>query len=219
MRKDKVVAFQLRKDGKSYREIQAEINVSRSTLCDWFKNEEWSNHIKHKNNQNNVSLSKERLLKLNEGRSKMFEKKYIQVEIEAEKEFQIFKNDPLFMAGLMIYAGEGDKKSSNISRVSNSEFYLHNIFLKFSEKYLYIQRVNIKMAIIIYPDLDINVCLNKWSEEVNISISNFHKTQIIKGKEKSKKLQYGVGISIISTTVVIKKKILKWLELTSVYGF
>ena len=219
MRKDKVVAFQLRKDGKSYREIQAEINVSRSTLCDWFKNEEWSNHIKHKNNQNNVSLSKERLLKLNEGRSKMFEKKYIQVEIEAEKEFQIFKNDPLFMAGLMIYAGEGDKKSSNISRVSNSEFYLHNIFLKFSEKYLYIQRVNIKMAIIIYPDLDINVCLNKWSEEVNILISNFHKTQIIKGKEKSKKLQYGVGISIISTTVVIKKKILKWLELTSVYGF
>lgn len=213
-----MVAFKLRKEGMSYRGIQNELGVSRSTLCEWFKNEEWSKHTKSTNIKNNIILSKERILKINNSRLVYLEEKYRKVDIEAEKEFHSFKKDPLFAAGLMIYAGEGDKKSSNISRVSNSEFYLHKIFIKFSEKYLYIQRENIKMAIIIYPDLDINECLGKWSNEIDILITNFHKTQIIKGKEKTKKLQYGVGISIISTIVVVKRKILKWLELADVYG-
>lgn len=219
MRKDKEVAFILRKEGKSYREIQREINISRSTLCDWFKNEEWSAHVKNKNNKINVVLSKERLSKLNDGRSRMLVEKYKQVEIDAEKEFQIFKKDPLFMAGLMIYAGEGDKKSQNMSRISNSEFYIHKIFIKFAIKYLNIKRENIKIGLILYPDLDIEECLDKWSEELDINKLNFHKTQIIKGKEKTKKLQYGVGISIISSIVIVKKKILKWLELSSKLEF
>lgn len=218
MRKDKLVAFELRKEGMSYRGIQNELGVSRSTLCKWFKNEEWSKHTKSTNIKNNIILSKERIFKINNGRSVYLEEKYKKVDSEAEKEFHSFKKDPLFAAGLMIYAGEGDKKSSNISRISNSDFYLHKIFIKFSEKYLYIQRENIKMAIIIYPDLDVNECLDKWSKEIDILMINFHKTQIIKGKEKTKKLQYGVGISIISTIVVVKKKILKWLELASVHG-
>ncbi|KKQ09480.1 MAG: hypothetical protein US21_C0004G0018 [Candidatus Nomurabacteria bacterium GW2011_GWB1_36_6] len=215
MRQDKDLVFKLRRDGKSYREIQDEINISRSTLCDWFRNEEWSTHIKRNNITKNIKLSTERLELLHIGRSRMLADKYKQVEIEAEKEFQIFIKDPLFIAGLMIYAGEGDKRSNNMSRVSNSEFYIHKIFIKFAEKYLYITKENIKIALIIYPDLDPNECTNKWSGEVGISISNFHKTQVIKGKEKTKKLQYGVGISIISSIVVVKKKILKWLELSS----
>lgn len=213
MRKDKMVAFDLRKQGRSYREIQKEIGISRSTLCDWFKKEEWSKHIRSSNQNKNKQKSKDRIIKLNESRAIMLSKKYKEVENEAEKEFLIFKTEPLFMAGLMIYAGEGDKKSKNISRVSNSDFYIHNIFIKFSEKYLYISRENMKMALILYPDLNTLECLQKWSEKTKVPVLNFHKTQIINGKEKAKKLQYGVGISIISSTVVVKKKILKWLDL------
>ncbi len=219
MRKDKAVAFQLRKAGKSYRDIQRELGISRSTLCDWFRNEEWSKHISKSNTNNNITISTERLKLLQEGRRKMLDDKYNAVAVEAEKEFQIFKKDPLFMAGLMIYAGEGDKRHKNCSRISNSEFYLHKIFIKFAEKYLDIKRENIKIGLILYPDLSPEACLKKWSTELNISESNFHKTQIIKGKEKTKKLQYGVGISIISCTVVIKRKILKWMELSAIEEF
>lgn len=213
MRNDKAVVFDLRKNGRSYREIQKEMGISRSTLCDWFRNEEWSKHVRNSNQNKNKEISKDRIVKLNESRAIMLSEKYKKVENEAEKEFLIFKTEPLFMAGLMIYAGEGDKKSKNISRVSNSDFYIHNIFIKFSEKYLYISRENIKMALILYPDLNAVECLQKWSEETKIPVLNFHKTQIINGKEKTKKLQYGVGISIISSTVVVKKKILKWLSM------
>lgn len=219
MRKDKAVAFTLRKQGKSYRQIQKDLGVSRSTLCDWFRNEEWSIHIKKSNANKNITLSTERLRLLQVGRNKMLFDKYSKVELEAEKEFSVYKKEPLFMAGLMIYAGEGDKKHGNCSRVSNSEFYLHKIFIKFSEKYLDIRRENIKVGLILYPDLEVRTCLEKWSQELNIPELNFYKTQIIKGKEKTKKLQYGVGISIISSIVVVKKKILKWLELSKAEKF
>lgn len=219
MRKDKLVAFKLRKEGKSYREIQNEINISRSTLCDWFRNEEWSYHIKNNNNKKNIIVTKSRMLKLNEKRAENLVIKYKEVEKEAIEEFEVFKKDSLFMAGLMIYAGEGDKRSKNNSRVSNSEFYIHKIFIKFAERYLNIKRENIKIGLILYEDLDSEICLDKWSEELSISKSNFYKTQIIKGRERVKKLQYGVGISIISSIVVVKKKIIKWLELSETTEF
>ena len=118
MRKDKNIAFELRKQGKSYREIQREINISRSTLCKWFKNEEWSNHIKYKNNTGNLILTKDRILKLNLARSDKLKALYDRAHIEATQEFEVFKKDPLFMAGLMVYAGEGDKATRfNITQI------------------------------------------------------------------------------------------------------
>jgi len=218
MRQDKDIAFKLRREGKSYRTIKKEIGVSTSTLCDWFKNEDWSRHIKTSNNIKNIRLSTDRLRLLHDGRNKMLKNKYEEVAREAEKEFILFKKEPLFTAGLMVYAGEGDKRNQNNSRISNSEFYLHKIFIDFALKYLKIKKENIKISLILYPDLNIEECLNRWSKELDILKSNFYKTQIIQGKEKTKKLQYGVGISIISSTVVVKKKILRWLELCEKEG-
>jgi hypothetical protein len=148
----------------------------------------------------------------------MLKSKYEEVAKEAEKEFILFKKEPLFTAGLMIYAGEGDKRNQNNSRISNSEFYIHKIFINFALKYLKINKENIKISLILYPDLGVEECISKWSNELDIPRLNFYKTQIIQGKEKTKKLQYGVGISIISSTVVVKKKILKWLEICEKEG-
>lgn len=219
MRQDKELVYKLRKEGKSYRYIQKELGVSRSTLCAWLKDKEWSRHIRKSNTDRNVTTSTERLKLLHEGRRKMLDNKYKNVILEAENEFHVFKKDPLFIAGLMIYAGEGDKRNDHMSRVSNSDFYIHKIFIRFAEKYLKIKRENIKIGLIIYPDLDPKICLEKWALELGIQTSNFYKIQIIKGKEKTRKLQYGIGISIISGIVVVKKKILKWLELSTVENF
>lgn len=212
MRKDKNIVFELRKQGKSYREIQKELGVSRSTLCEWFKDEEWSKHIKYKNNAGNVILTKDRLLKLNQVRMVKLNNLYKRAEKEATEEFELFKGEPLFMAGLMVYAGEGDKVTRCNIRISNCEFYIHKFFINFCEKYLYFKRENMKSALVLYPDNIIEDCLEKWSSELNIPRENFHKTQIIQGKEKIKRLQFGTGMVIISNTF-LKKKLLKWLEL------
>ena len=44
------------------------------------------------------------------------------------------------MAGLMVYAGEGDKASRYNIKLANSEFYLHLVFIKFSERFLKTER-------------------------------------------------------------------------------
>ena len=84
--------------------------------------------------------------------------------------------------------------------------------LKFSEKYLNVKQEKIKFWLLLYPDHDIETCINTWVEKIKISKSNFYKTQIIQGKPTKRKLQYGVGNSIISETNT-KKKLMKWLEL------
>ena len=216
MRHDKKEVFELRKQGKTYREIEKLMGVSRSTLCDWFKNEEWSRHTKKSNTDKHIKLSTIRLEKLNEGRRLMLESKYKKVEEEALQEFETYKDDPLFTAGLMLYAGEGDKLDKGTIRLANIDFNLHKVFIKFCEKFLKTSRSTIKITVLLYPDLDINTCIKKWSSELNISEKNFYKPQVIKGKLKSRKLHFGVGTTIILNSF-LKKKLLLWIEKANVH--
>ena len=213
MRHDQTQVFELRKQGKTYREIQKLIGISRSTLCNWFKNEEWSTHIKKSNNKKQIKLSTERLVKLNEGRRLMLEKKYKQIEEDAEKEFKIYKNDPLFVAGLMLYAGEGDKLDRGTIRLANIDFNIHRTFLKFCEKFLKVNKNSIKFSTLLYPDFNISLCRKKWSNELKIPETNFYKTQVIQGKLKTRKLHFGVGTTII-TNSFLKRKVILWIEKT-----
>jgi len=106
MRHDKEKVFELRKSGSTYREIEKIAGVSRSTLCEWFRNEEWSRHIKQSNNSRHIKISTKFLIKMNKQRQILLNKKYEEVEKEAREEFEIYKESPLFMSGLMLYAGE-----------------------------------------------------------------------------------------------------------------
>lgn len=211
MRKDKAVAFQLRKDGKSYRDIQNELGISRSTLCDWFRNEEWSKHIKYKNNSNSIEVSTERLKKMNIARNSMLEEKYKNIIKEAKNEYALYKNSPLFTAGLMLYAGEGDHLSKNAIRFANIDFHLHKVFLSFSREFLKIDNNSMKFSVLLYPDLDICECVDKWCTELKITKQNMYKPQVIIGKHKTRKLHFGVGTSIILNSF-LKKKLLYWID-------
>lgn len=211
MRQDKQKAILLRKEGKTYSEIEHLLRVSRSTLSAWFKNEEWSKNIKKINTNEHIKRSTKHLNKMNDARRIMLEKKYKNIEEEAEKEFEIYKNDPLFVAGLMLYAGEGDKPTKGVIRLANIDFFIHKVFKKFIKKFLKIKDDDIKLSILLYPDLNIEECKLKWSQELSIPLTNFHKPQVIQGKSKIKRLHFGVGSIIISNSF-LKRKLLIWIE-------
>ena len=210
MRQDKEYIFTLRKKGKSYREIQKETGVSRGTLCEWFRREEWSRHIAVTKTVRVNSIEHTRMMQA--VRRKNLDTLYGAAEQEAMTEYAIFKEEPLFWAGLMAYAGEGDKRTRHIVRITNSEFYIHKIFLLFATRYLRVLLADIRECLIIYPDHNETLCKEMWSNILGIPRDQFHKTQVIQGKEKVRRLQYGIGMSIISSTV-LKKKMLKWLSL------
>lgn len=214
MRHDKTKIFELRKAGKTYREIQKESGgISRSTLSEWFKNEEWSKNIRKSNTERLIKISIENLKRLNDGRRIMLDKKYKEVEKEAKKEFNLFQKDPLFFAGLMLYVGEGDKRTKGIIRIANIDFFIHRIFIKFLITFMKVKIENLRLSILLYPDLNIDICKKKWSRELGIPMKNFYKPQVIIGRSKVKRLHFGVGSIIISNSF-LKRKLLLWIELS-----
>ncbi len=218
MRPDKQRIFQLRREGRTYREIHRDTGVSRATLSTWFKGEEWSKQLSSEHFKKNIGGSKERMERMNMVRKLRLQYQYALVEKEAEKEYQLYRKDPLFWAGLMIYAGEGDRQSRHFIRITNTDFSLHKIFLAFSLKYLGISREKLRVCLSISSILNESLCREMWANLLGISREQFYKTQVIKEKKKVGRLQYGTGMSIISSTV-LKKKIMKWISLAQDENF
>lgn len=218
MRKDRERIFQLRREGRTYREIHRDTGVSRATLSNWFRDIEWSKQLSQEHVQKNIGSSKDRMERLNMVRKLKLQYEYALVESEAKKEYEAYKNEPLFWAGLMLYVGKGDRRSKHHIRLSSIEPYVHRIFTGFAKKYLQIKSESIKCALVGHGDLDQVVARQFWKDSLGIEEGNFHKTQVLRVQGDTKRLQYGVAISIISNTS-LKKRLMKWLSLAQRESF
>ncbi|MDO8495831.1 MAG: helix-turn-helix domain-containing protein [bacterium] len=217
MRKDKEKAIQLRRQGMSYKKIRAEIGVPIATLSDWFKRESWSFDIKNRL-ASDASLANPRKLELMVRATKQkWQKIHQQWKEEAIKEFPKLKNNPLFMAGLMLYWGEGDKKLENGQvSVSNSDPHLIRLFYLFLTKVTGTPLERISLRLLLYPDLIDNVQKNLWSRATKIHPDRFKKSTTIQGRHPTKRNSYGVCIIKVSSRQ-LKEKVIKWLDLSQQY--
>ena len=198
MKKEKLEALNLRKKGKSYSEINKLLGVPKGTLSYWFKNIEWSHDISKRNTNTSRVKNSERIKRLNKIRSYKLEKSYQEAKIEATKEYKEYKNHPVFIAGLMLYLGEGDKtNANNLVRIANIDFSVLKIFLKFLILFCSVDKNKIRFWVLLYPDLDLKKCEEKWQKELSLNKENFYKAQRIKGRHKTKRLIYGVGNIIL----------------------
>lgn len=217
MRKDKEKATKLRRAGMSYKNISHELGIATSTLTGWFKNESWSQEIKNRLSAE-VSLANPKALKLmasaNRERWKLKHKEY---RAAATREFEGFKDNPLFFAGIMLYWGEGEKqqKSSHV-RIRNSEPEMLKTFYLFLTKALKIDPDKISAWLLLYPDLVESVQKNFWSKSTGIPLESFKKSAYINGHHPRKRLSYGVCTIVVSSRA-LKERILKWLELYQNY--
>jgi hypothetical protein len=211
MRIDKSRAIKLRKSGKSYREIRAELGIPASTLSDWFSGEKWSETLKNYLTKKNIKRSSITIRALNNVRGNHLKELYEEAKIEALAELDFLKNHPLFVAGVMLYWGEGDKASKNGFRVSNSDPELIKLYLLFLRRICGAELARIRASLILYPDLDQKTCENYWSKKIGLSLDNFTKSIYIKGRRPTKKLQYGV-CTISFSSRFLKEKMLIWIS-------
>ena len=192
MRKDKIEIFKLRKTGKSFNEIRELFCVPKSTLSDWFKNQMWSHEIAlnlAKKAEKNAVI---RLQDLNNIRGGHLERLYKQAEDEAGEEFEKLKYHPLFLAGMMIFWGEGNKMAKSRCCIANSDPRMIRIFFDFLKKLCRIDSSKIKAWILLYPELKEDECKKFWIERTALNKDNFTKSIVIEGKHKTRKLMYGV---------------------------
>ncbi|MBU4284751.1 hypothetical protein KKF60_02010 [Patescibacteria group bacterium] len=213
MRKDRYSAIKLRKQNKSYNQISQKLGIPKSTLVYWFGDKNWSKNIKNKLNTRNILLFKTRLKLINKTRIEKWEKWRESFRIEARKEFKKLFRDPLFISGINLYWGEGDSVLKNGKvRLSNTDYRLIKVFTKFLVNIIGVPKEKIKCTLILYPDLKEKKCKLFWRNIIKIPLSQFYKTQFIKGKHPTKRLENGICmIQVLSRG--IKEKIMVWTDL------
>ena len=213
MNKNKEKATLLRHQGMSYKKIRDELGVPVSTLAGWFKNEPWSQAIKSRLSSQ-VSWANPQTLKLLvRANRERWKNKHQEYRAAAVKEFQGYKDDPLFLAGVMLYWGEGEKQQkSSVLRLSNSEPEMIKIFNLFLIKILGLSPDKVFVWLLLYPDLVDSVQKNFWSRATGIPVGQFKKSIYIKGRHPTKRLSYGVCTVYVSSRA-LKERMLKWLEL------
>ena len=214
MRFDKEKAFELRRAGKSYKAIKADLGMSLATLSDWFKNENWSKEIKTKLASIASAKNAEKLALMQRARQTNISNLYGRAHLEAAREYAIHSRTPLFIAGLMIYWGEGDKRSKYRCSVANTEPRLINIFTRFLTEICGIDKEKVKVWILLYPDLDEDKCKDFWMRASGLKESNFSNSATIQGKSAVRRLTHGV-CNVGLHNRYFKEKMLTWLELAA----
>lgn len=207
-------AKEFRKRGFTYSEIAKIVGLSTATLSEWFSHQSFSKKVRKDNEIRARRDNAKRISLVNKARSVEREQRYKEAIRSAETEFKHYRSLPLFIAGLMIYVGEGDNRHPRLIRIANSRIDVHKIFIKFTAEFLGVRRDDVKFWVLLYPDLSESVCKKTWSKALKLSESNFYKSQVIQGKSKKRTLHNGVGNTIIGNAI-LKRKLMRWIELAS----
>jgi transcriptional regulator with XRE-family HTH domain len=140
-------ALKLRSEGKSIRDIAKILNVSKGTVSIWCRN---------------VKLTPEQIEHLN-NRNPIYENSLYGAKARAEKAREVRRQhqndgkkrakdmDPLHMAGCMLYWAEG-AKSKNTCKISNTDYYLLRMFIKFLTKEFGITKKDLTVRINCYTN-------------------------------------------------------------------
>jgi hypothetical protein len=212
MRKDKETAQKMRREGESYRGISRKLKIPMGTLSGWFGGEEWSKEIRNNLSESALKESRSRIKELNKVRGQNLKKAYEEARVEAAEEFEKWKHHPLFVAGVMLYWGEGDKLTKNNVKLTNTDPKMQGIFVAFLTKVCGVPLERVRGQILLYPDLDDWLCRVYWAQETGLPKGNFTKSTVIQGRHKTRKLSFGICMVTVSSTY-LKVKMLEWIKL------
>ncbi len=205
--------LKLRKLDKSYNFIVRDLKLSKSTVACWLHDLGWSKVIKERLTEKQKVEGRKKIKLMNAARRKQLDDYYAQALQEGKKEFLLLKKNQLFVAGLMIYWGEGDKVVRNGQiRMSNTDPLMISVFYRFLKEILKVDLNKLKAWILLYPDLNEKTCLQYWIKSTGLSRSFFRKSAIIHRRGLDRKSNYGIcGIGFANK--YLKTKLLEWIDL------
>ena len=207
---DRRKAFELRKQGKSYSQIKKELGMSKSTLSQWLRK---------------YPLTKEQIDSLR-GKSEVRIEKYREtMRRKREERFDKYYNEEkalwlplskreLFIAGLFLYWGEGNKSQRNMLSINNTDPAVIQFALFWVIKSLNVQKSDVRLQLHLYSDMDIDKELVYWCNVLKVKKHQFNKPYIKQSKRADidqKGFGHGTcGIQIGNT--VLKERILALIQ-------
>ncbi len=162
----------------SYSAIKKRLGVAKSTLSYWLKEYHLSDSellTLRRNGWSKGEASREkyrrtmRLIK-SEKEQKVYNK-YI-------KSLSRLSDKALFIAGLMLYSAEGDKKNHTRIVIANTDIDIILFFTNWAIKYLGIKKEVIKIQLHLYEDMDIEEEKKYWVDGLKMDARQLYKVQI-----------------------------------------
>lgn len=207
--KEKQEAIKLRKEGLSLNEISQKLNVAKSSVSGWVRNIELS------------EIQKAKLYNLNLSRligNETTKRKAMELRINYQKEGQnkliLLTNieKELYIAGCMLYWGEGHKKNNkNQVCFSNSDINMLKFFILFLKKCFDLTNKDISLYIQCYDDIhSVTEIENYWLKNLELDKSCLRKTMVNKisiysQKKKCGKLQWGTCQIVANSTQILQQ--------------
>lgn len=208
--KDRQVAIDLRKQGKTYSEIRKELNISKSTLSDWLSklpltSEQFEQLEKSKKNNRVLGIEKIRLTK-----QKKREERIKAVYENQKVYWGKLSRRELELAGIFLYWGEGNKRLNGSVSLNNTDPKVMKFTLYWFLNGLLVPQEKIKVDLHLYSDMKIKEEISFWCKELNLPLSQFRKPYI----KKSKRIdidQKGFGhgtCALVVNDVRLKEKVM-----------
>ena len=177
---ERVYCEELRKQGKSYKEIQDTCEIkfgykpSKGMCSHWLSDIELTQKqmeaiAKRSQHKSYASACK--------GAQTNKRKKQERIaETKAAIDYD-FDESELKTAGLMLYWGEGNKKGCNVT-ISNSDPYAHRLFLDWLEQCYNIDKSEVVFYLQIHEGLDVEEAIQFWCSELTVDRTQFRKPYI-----------------------------------------
>ncbi len=210
-------AIELRKQGHSYSYIGKKIGLSKATLSyhlseiPFEPNEQTKRRVADAKLKSAQSKHRKKMRSMKEARK------------EAKKEVGKLSKRDLFMLGLGLYLGDGNKGCENIG-VANSNPKIIKVAAKWFRKICNLKDENFAPRAFIYPDINKEEAINYWADVIEISPKQFNKTYVDRRKDKKKKkkrkLDYGTchlrtkACNNENLGVKLHRKIMGWIKAT-----
>ncbi|MDD2680415.1 MAG: hypothetical protein PHO03_06425 [Candidatus Omnitrophica bacterium] len=208
-------AQRLRRRGLSIKQIATELKVSKGSVSAWVRDIEIPEHLLT-NIENRLRLGREnsrksRLLNIAKADAKL--------NLQCKTEILPLSQRDLWIAGLMLYAGEG-YKSARVSgqrvEIANSNPEILRIFMNFLTQICSVPKEKIRVRLMLYEDIDPEKAKRFWSNELGVSSEQFCKPFIKESFKDTpyrhlRRSQYGTAhVNLYDTKVY--KKIIGWIK-------
>ncbi|MBI5873730.1 MAG: hypothetical protein HZB36_06275 [Candidatus Omnitrophica bacterium] len=210
----------LRCQGYSIKQIAETLKVAKGSVSSWVRDIKIPETlIANIENRKRLGREHSRVARLSN-----IARRNCEVDAKCREEILPLSERDLWIAGIMLYAGEG-YKSARVSgqriELANSDPDILRVFVNFLEKVCLACKQKIKIRLMLYEDINTEEAKRYWSEQLDIPQDQFCRP-FIKQSYKNipfrhlRRSKYGT-VHIILCDVVVYRKIIGWMK--AVYEF
>jgi len=194
----KIIA--LRKQGKTYSEIETILKLPKSTVGWWLRGVKMDKLVEKKTLERCRKKWRKNILNYNNIYAKIRSEEAANIREKiaqkASEEIGEIAEYNLRLIGSALYWAEGNTKSRHMLRFANSNPDIIKVIMKFFQKICGIPDEKIKARVHLHPNISQKESEKYWSKITGLSRDHFQKPQVqisraSKGKRKKNTLPYG----------------------------